>query len=76
VAAPGGGDLCGGSVGQPGVRLQLLIVDNEVPDEILGEFGDRVVLTLIQRDRLIQTTWPFGPEGPSGEGDGAERRTQ
>jgi hypothetical protein len=39
-------------------QLQLVIVDNEVPEEVLRDFGDRVVLTLSQSDRLIRTSWP------------------
>lgn len=39
-------------------RLQLIIVDNEVPEEILNDFPDKVVLTLTQADRLIRSKWP------------------
>lgn len=39
-------------------RLQLIIVDNEVPEQILHDLPDRVVLTLTQSDRLIRTKWP------------------
>jgi hypothetical protein len=41
-------------------KLQLVIVDNEVPEEIIRDFGGGVVLTLIQSDRLIGTSWPSG----------------
>lgn len=34
--------------------LQLVIVDNEVPEEIIRDFAGRVVLTLTQSDRLIR----------------------
>jgi len=39
-------------------QLQLVIVDNEVPEEVLRDSGDRVVLSLSQSDRLIRTSWP------------------
>ena len=39
-------------------KLQLVIVDNEVPDEIIRDVGGGVVLTLTQSDRLIRTSWP------------------
>lgn len=41
--------------------LQLVIVDNEVPEEILRDHADRVVLTLTQTDRLIRTSSPGEP---------------
>lgn len=41
-------------------KLQLVIVDNEVPEEIIRDFGGGVVLTLIQSDRLIRTSWLRG----------------
>lgn len=34
-------------------RLQLIVVDNEMPQEIVLEHGDRIALTLSQSDRLI-----------------------
>ncbi len=39
-------------------ELQTVIVDNEVPEEIIRDFGGSVVLTLTQSDRLIRTAWP------------------
>ena len=39
-------------------KLQLIIVDNEVPEEILADHSSRVVLTLTQSDRLIRSAWP------------------
>lgn len=47
-------------------HLQLIIVDNEVPDEILDDLADRVVLTLTQADRLIRTKWPAADDNPDG----------
>lgn len=48
-------------------KLQLIIVDNEVPEEILNNFEDRVVLTLTQSDRLIRTKWPEEPAAGAGK---------
>lgn len=39
-------------------QLQLIIVDNEVPEEVLTNFRNNVVLTLTQSDRLVRTGWP------------------
>lgn len=41
-----------------GDHLQLIVVDNEVPEEIIRDHPERVVLTLTQSDRLIRTSWP------------------
>jgi energy-coupling factor transporter ATP-binding protein EcfA2 len=35
-------------------RLQLIVVDNELPGWVLGHSGDRVALTLSHNDRLIR----------------------
>nr|WP_051423520.1 AAA family ATPase [Arthrobacter sp. MA-N2] len=34
-------------------QLQILVVDNELPPEIVADLNDRIVLTLSQNDRLI-----------------------
>jgi hypothetical protein len=36
-----------------GERLQLIIVDNDLPTEIAGEAASSIVLTLSQESRLI-----------------------
>ena len=52
-------------------QLQLVIVDNEVPEEILRVLGDRLVLTLSQSDRLVRKRWPETTEDTSrNQGDG------
>lgn len=48
-------------------HLQLVVVDNEVPEEVVRDFSDRVVLTLTQRDRLIRTAWPRSEDQPTEE---------
>jgi hypothetical protein len=50
--------------------LQLVIVDNEVPEEILREAPGRVALTLAQSDRLIRAASPSSR--PDSDGAGTE----
>ncbi|MFF1571403.1 hypothetical protein ACFVWR_01545 [Leifsonia sp. NPDC058292] len=41
-----------------GSELQLIVVDNEMPSEIVREHADRIALTLSQSDRLIGQVAP------------------
>jgi hypothetical protein len=55
-----------------GERLQLIVVDNDLPSELSEELADSIALTLSQADRLIKAPSPADPETvdePGGEGD-------
>lgn len=44
--------------------LQLIIVDNDLPAEVVESHGDRIVLQLSQSDRLVRTDPRIDPAAP------------